>query len=180
MAAALRPLPRRLLALAALLTSQHPLPSRGCARCPSRADVPSRGSDSPIGDPVRGLTTWQAMGGMNATRLDWIYTVNATFVAEAHARGYEVTLAMNANLPDGKSGTRLIGRTKNILGQPLSAPWMPPGQFRPDSPNYGCVNSPQYQKIAFDFADSLVSVGGDAIQARHCSLLFRFFSRHIS
>jgi hypothetical protein len=130
--------------------------------------VPSRGFDGQSGDPVEHLTTQQAMDYYNATRLDWVYTTNATFVAAVHARGVSaVTLAMNANLPDhGASfgGGHKIGRTKNVLGQSLSAPWMPPGQFRPDSPNYGCVNAPEYRSIAFAYADSLLAAGGDAIQ----------------
>ena len=84
------------------------------------------------------------------------------------ARSSVVTPAMNANLPDPGgsvlSGTHTIGRCKNIHNQSLSAPWMPPGQFKPGSPNFGCVNAPEYRAIAFNYADALLAAGGDAIQ----------------
>ena len=142
----------------------------GCSRCPSRSDVVFT-SRSPryVPDPVEHLTTWEAMRAFNATRLDWVYTTNASFIREAHASGMSVvTPAMNANLPDPGgsvlSGTHTIGRCKNIHNQSLSAPWMPPGQFKPGSPNFGCVNAPEYRAIAFNYADALLAAGGDAIQ----------------
>ena len=144
--------------------------AHGCSRCPARSDVVFT-SRSPryVPDPVERLTTWEAMRAFNATRLDWVYTTNATFIEEAHTSGMTtVTPAMNANLPDpGGSvliGTHTIGRVKNIHNQSLSAPWMPPGQFKPGSPNYGCVNAPEYRSIAFSYADSLLAAGGDALQ----------------
>jgi hypothetical protein len=81
-----------------------------------------------------------------------------------------VTPAMNANLPDGPglqgwdNPTHRVGRAQNVLGELLSAPWIAPGQFLPTSPNYGCVNAPEYRAIAFKFADFLLAEGGDAIQ----------------
>eukprot|EP01045_Picozoa_sp_COSAG04_P037961 COSAG04_NODE_9946_length_818_cov_0.948540_1_plen_151_part_01 len=132
----------RLACLAAALLAWR---GDGCSKCPSRSDVVFT-SRSPryVGDPVEGLTTWQAMEDFDATRLDWVYTTNASFIAEAHRRGMSVvTPAMNANLPDpgsavnhGIVGTHSIGRCKNIHNQSLSAPWMAPGQFKPGSPNY--------------------------------------------
>ena len=111
------------------------------------------------------------MAAFNATRLDWVYTANASFIAEAHAHGMKVvTPAMNANLPDGPglhgwdNPTYRVGRVQNVLGELLSAPWIAPGQFLPTSPNYGCVNAPEYRAIAFKFADFLLAEGGDAIQ----------------
>jgi hypothetical protein len=155
-------------ALVLLLLVNPAFLAGGCSHCPSRSDVPSRGFDGELGDPVEHLTTQQAMSDFNATRMDWVYTTNASFVAAVHARGISaVTLAMNANLPDhgsSFSGSHTVGRTKNVLEQSLSAPWLPPGQFRPDSPNYGCVNAPEYRSIAFAYADSLLAAGGDAIQ----------------
>ena len=170
-----RPVPHPLLRLLELnlVTVLLLLPRStvcGCSRCPSRSDVVFT-SRSPryVPDPVEHLTTWEAMRAFNATRLDWVYTTNASFIREAHASGMSVvTPAMNANLPDPGgsvlSGTHTIGRCKNIHNQSLSAPWMPPGQFKPGSPNFGCVNAPEYRAIAFNYADALLAAGGDAIQ----------------
>ena len=48
------------------------------------------------------------------------------------------------------------GRVLNIHGQKLTAPWMRAWK----SPRaYGCVNNPDYLKIAFDFAEALVRNG---------------------
>ena len=81
-------------------------PAAGCSKCPSRSDVvfTSRSPYFTPGDKTaprssyhRNLTTWSAAAGFHATRLDWVYTLNASFIAEAHARGlHVVTPAMIA------------------------------------------------------------------------------------
>jgi hypothetical protein len=80
------------LVQAALFASAPPV-ANCCSKCPSRSDVvfTSRSPRYSPGDPVQHQTTWQAMAGFNATRLDWVYTANASFVAEAHAHGMQVS-----------------------------------------------------------------------------------------
>jgi len=60
--------------------------------------------------------------------------------------------------PDGKSFK--IGRVQNIHGEPLLAPWM---RAWGSKPYYGCINHPDYLKLAFARADELFEMSG-AIQ----------------
>ena len=54
-----------------------------------------------IGPGSGAFTTWDAAAAFGATRLDWIYSTDAAFVAGAKERGLQnVGLAMNGELPD--------------------------------------------------------------------------------
>jgi hypothetical protein len=111
-------------------------------------------------------TTWTAATAFHATRLDWVYTTNQSFIEAAHARGLEVTTAMNSNLPDpagaaGAEATYRVGRMENIRGEPITAPWM---RAWKTLPYYGCINNPDYVKIAYDMAKTLIDIGSDGIQ----------------
>ena len=106
--------------------------------------------------------TWDAMTAFNATRMDWVYSTNASFVAEAHRRGLEVTLALNPQCFDTGKTTTEVGRVLNIHGERLVAPWMRGWSSAPRY--YGCVNNPQYLQIAYDFASQLLEIGADNIQ----------------
>ena len=51
------------------------------------------------------------MRAFHATRMDWVYTTNASFVGEAHGRGLELTLAMNPQTADALGeNTHEVGR----------------------------------------------------------------------
>ena len=95
----------------------------------------------PVGEGAgSGLyTTWTAATAFNATRLDWVYSLNASFVEEAAGkRGLaSVSLAMNANIPDSQTGPAAytIGRVLNVHGEPLTAPWR--GAAREPNPGRG-------------------------------------------
>ena len=102
------------------------------------------------------------MQAFKATRMDWVYSTNASFVAEAHKRGLEVTLAMNPQCFDTGKSTTEVGRVLNIHGERLVAPWMRKWSSKPRY--YGCVNNPDYLTIAFDFASHLLDIGSDGIQ----------------
>jgi len=106
------------------------------------------------------------MSAFEATRLDWVYNTNKSFVASAHAHHLEITLAMNPQCSDGAhanaSDPNTIGRVKNIHGERLVAPWMRAWKAVPRF--YGCVNNPEYLEIAMDFGASLLHLGSDGIQ----------------
>jgi hypothetical protein len=148
-----------------------------CAQCPRRSDVvlSSRWVHyEAVGGPY---DTWAAVAAFNATRIDWVYTSNRSFVEAASAHGLSVTPATNANVPDDgddhcndqhtqpKSCNWSVGRVLSIDGRPLSSP---PGVFRRVA--HGCVNSPEYMKIALHFVDELKLTGAKAIQHDDASM----------
>ena len=136
----------------------------GCPHCPQRSDVVLTSRAVHLTPPAHTpLTTWAAATAFGATRIDWVYTSNASWVAAAARRGLEVTLAMNPQAPDGPHASSWrTGRLLNIGGKPLVAPWMRswPGEPR----NYGCVNNPEYIRIAQAMAEGLVAAGAGGIQ----------------
>jgi hypothetical protein len=133
-----------------------------CHKCPHRSDVVLSSRWARY-DPVNGLDTMTAIEAFHSTRLDWVYTTNASFVKQVHQRVATLTASMNPQCPDhpGRNATFNIGRVLNVHGQPLTDPamrsWKNPASF-------GCINHPGYLKIAFDFADNLIRIGADAIQ----------------
>ena len=134
-----------------------------CSQCPHHSDVIAT-SRFQHNTPTHGpYDTWTAMEAFHATRMDWVYTTNATFVAEAHRRGLELTVAINPQTADGPGKTsHEVGRVLNIHGEPLVAPWMR-GWSKPWS-NYGCINNPDFLKIQYAFASSLLETGTGGIQ----------------
>ena len=137
---------------------------------PRRSDVPltSRWQHftpaSGLGPGSGRYTTWGAAAAFGATRLDWLYSTNATFVAAARSHGLRsVALAMNGELPDPGSSppTYAIGRAESVLGEPLVAPWM---SAWPNPPSPGCVNKPDYIAIVQARLEQLVDAGADSIQ----------------
>jgi hypothetical protein len=142
----------------------HPQ-GEGCAMCPHHSDVVATSRSAHYAKVHGTYDTWEAMAAFDATRLDWVYSTNASFVAEAHKRGLEITLAMNPQCKDphpSGNDTNTIGRVLNIHGERLVAPWM--RQWSGAPRYYGCVNNPDYLKIAFDFGAKLLSLGSDGIQ----------------
>ena len=115
-----------------------------------------------VGAGTGKLSTWEAATGFYATRLDWVYTLNSTFVAEAHRHNLSsVGLAMNPQIPDANGTTYQTGRVLNVHGEPLVAPWM---RAWPTQHPYGCVNNPVYKTLAFARAKLLVVLGANAVQ----------------
>ena len=109
------------------------------------------------------LGTWQAAQKFHASRLDWVYTVNRSFVADALGRQNmsSISLAMNPQVPDSNGKTYATGRVLNVHGEPLVAPWM--RSWKTKRP-YGCVNNPDYKELAFARARLLVALGTSVIQ----------------
>jgi hypothetical protein len=76
--------------------------------------------------------TFEAAAAFNVSRIDWIYTADAAFFAEAHKRGIYVSAAMNGEVPDpatrGGEGagasTWNIGRQIDMHGNQIHLPWM--------------------------------------------------------
>lgn len=116
------------------------------------------------------LDTWGAVDAFNATRVEWCYTANSSFVSAARHRGLTgVTLATNANNPDDgddrcnalqqpRSCSWSVGRVLNIDGRPLASPPV----FRRVA--HGCVNSPAYMNITLKFVETLKAAGATGIQ----------------
>ena len=135
----------------------------------SRLPAPSK--RFPHGGPY---DTWEAAAAFSATRLEWIYTWNATTIADVHRRGLSITSTINANIPDPGTGmlgdpanTFAIGRCENVDGQPLTAPWM--RGWSPSTPAtgpaWGCVNNPIYrEQVAFEFVERVLEAKPDALQ----------------
>jgi hypothetical protein len=101
------------------------------------------------------LNTDEAERAFLATRVDWVYTTNASFIQ--HSR-LPIQATINANLPDTFDGpeTFEIGRIRNLYGERITAPWM--STFKP-VPYYGCVNNPDYVKLERERALRLWSEG---------------------
>jgi hypothetical protein len=135
-----------------------------CALCPHHSDVVATSRAAHYSPDHGPYDTWGAMEAFRATRLDWVYSTNKSFVGEAHKRGLEITLAMNPQCTDTGSDppTSKIGRVLSVHGEPLVAPWM--RAWKKPWHYYGCVNNPDYLKIAFDFASSLLEIGSNGIQ----------------
>ncbi len=117
-----------------------------------------------VGSGSGEYSTWDAARLFHATRLDWVYTLNSTFVSEAHSNLHNlsiVSLAMNPQIPDANGKTFKTGRILNINGETLVAPWMRNWTSRHA---YGCVNNPAYKNLAFTRAKLLVSLGSNVIQ----------------
>lgn len=145
--------------------------SSKCRACPFHSDVIAT-SRSAHYSPVHGpYDTFSMMDAFHATRLDWVYTVNSSFIAQVHDHVPVITVAMNPQCPDpggpkgkGTAGAATIGRVLNIHGEQLTAPWMRAWDEGKGGTAYGCINNPDYLKIAFEFAENLIRAGGDAIQ----------------
>ncbi len=140
------------------------LPSVANACFPKRSDVSlsSRWQHTaPVGNPntFPWLDTDGAESAFAATRLDWVYTTNATFVARSRI---PVQASINSNNPDNFEGpaTYTVGRILNLFGEKITAPWMV--NFTP-TPYYGCINNPLYRQLVMERAMKLlrpVEAGG--------------------
>ena len=141
---------------------QHHIDGGKCSQCPHHSDVIATSRYLHF-VPIHGLDTWGAMAAFNATRMDWVYTTNASFVAQAHKRNIEITLAINPQTPDGPAiagkTTFEVGRVLNLRGERMVAPWMGTQENY-----YGCVGNPDFLTIQYAFVDSLLDSGTGGIQ----------------
>ena len=90
--------------------------------------------------------TFQTAQAFRATRLDWVYSTDPKWIQECKQRGYHFVAALNSKLPDEPGGNvRERGRIRDRDGNFVTAPWMQGWDAW-----WGCVNSPEYQKIFLD------------------------------
>ena len=124
---------------------------------------------TPAGAPPQGVgagvglyDTNSAIEAFDATRLDWVYTLNGSFVEELRLRHNitDISLAMNPQVADADGRGYGTGRVLNAWGQPLVAPWM--RTWAPPHRYYGCVNNPAYKQLAIARARRLVALGATA------------------
>ncbi len=118
----------------------------------SRFPHPSSKSD--------GLNTFKSAEAFFASRLEWVYAWDKSWIATAKRRGYTFGGTLNAMLPDEIDGhVRHRGRILDSIGRLVEAPWM-----RGWGTYWGCVNSPEYKAIFLKHAKALVDAGVDFIQ----------------
>jgi len=92
--------------------------------------------------------TFRDAASFHATRLDWVYATDSSWIRECGKRGYSVGTALNSKLPDTPGGeTRRLGRIRNREGAFVTAPWMEGWDAW-----WGCVNSPEYRAIILEHA----------------------------
>jgi hypothetical protein len=106
-----------------------------------------------------------------ATRIDWTFLdpssgKTAAFLRAAATVDLPVSAAINANMPDrpdceNELNCTQVGRVKDLFGHALTLPWM---MHWHDPPMYeagaaGCVNSPDYERIKFQYIDSMLAAG---------------------
>jgi hypothetical protein len=106
--------------------SSPPVAPAKCTHCPHHSDVSITSREAHYTPDHGPYTTFTAIQAFHATRVDWVYSTNGSFVEDVQAQlppGAAVTLAMNPQVPD-PDGRYTIGRVKNIHGEPLDAPWM--------------------------------------------------------
>lgn len=104
--------------------------------------------------------TFRDAAAFHATRLDWVYSYDPTWIRECRKRGYHFCGALNTILPDApEQATWTKGRICNEKGELLTAPWMPGWEER-----WGCANSPEYRDIYLQYAKRLIDGGADVIQ----------------
>ena len=106
--------------------------------------------------------TFRDAKAFHATRLDWVYTTDPSWIAQCKQRGYWFTGSLNTILVDapGKP-TRDRGRILDKDGNRVAAPWM----RKWAQPGYwGCANSPEYRQTFLAHAKILIDGGIDAIQ----------------
>ena len=152
--------------------NHHHLHAGRCSSCPHHGDVIATSRSAHYTPDHGPFDTFSMMDAFHASRLDWVYTQNASFVAQVHEHVPVVTVAMNPQCldPGGAKGTgtaaaATVGRVLNIHGEQLTAPWMRAWDGGKGGTAYGCINNPDYLSIAFEFGASLITkVGGDAIQ----------------
>jgi len=103
--------------------------------------------------------TFRTAEAFHATRLVWVYTLDAEFAAEVKRRGYGLQAAINSLVPDFPAQTRERGRILDLDGHRIAAPWM-----RGWKGYWGCVNSPDWRASYLATAKKCLDIGADCLQ----------------
>ena len=85
-----------------------PFPRRSDVLLTSRAPHTSLPFPTGVGPGSGKYSTWDAAKMFHATRLDWVYTLNSTFVSEAKSILHNLSIistAMNPQTPDANGKT---------------------------------------------------------------------------
>jgi hypothetical protein len=105
--------------------------------------------------------TFAAAEAFHATDFVWTYSLDPKFVQRLRQSGERVFLAVNSLIPDPPDFRRRSkGRIVDLLGQPVTAPWM---RSWPDSA-WGCANSPEYREGFIEYAVRAIQAGATALQ----------------
>lgn len=105
--------------------------------------------------------TFAAAEAFHATDFVWTYSLDRDFVQRLRQYGGRVFLAVNSLVPDPPDFRRRSkGRIVDLLGQPVTAPWM---RSWPDSA-WGCANSPEYREGFIEYAVRAIQAGATALQ----------------
>jgi len=92
--------------------------------------------------------TFRDAAAFHATRLDWVYSTDSSWIRECTERGYSIGTALNSKLPDTPGvEARHTGRIRDRDGAYVTAPWMAGWDAW-----WGCVNSPAYRATMLDHA----------------------------
>lgn len=143
------------------LAAETEVKAAGIPGIPKRSDVcfssrwkHPRNADDPY-------ETFAMARAFHATRLDWVYTSDAAFIAEAKEKGYPLIATLNATMPDAPGReTYQVGRGHNSKGELIAAPWM---TWKP-TPYMGCVNSPEYKRNILSRAVVMLNAGAAGLQ----------------
>jgi hypothetical protein len=101
--------------------------------------------------------TFRDAAAFHATRLDWIYSTDSSWIRECTQRGYAIGTALNSKLPDAPGvEVRHAGRIRDRDGAFVTAPWMAGWEAW-----WGCVNSPAYRASVLEHARRCL--GGGAL-----------------
>lgn len=104
--------------------------------------------------------TFRDARAFHASRFDWVYSTDPSYICECRSRGYWFGGALNTILTDKPgTATRERGRVLDKNGERIAAPWMVSWQGY-----WGCVNSPDYRETFLTHARLLIDGGADAIQ----------------
>lgn len=105
--------------------------------------------------------TFHAIRDFHVTRLEWVYGLNKQSISEVQALGVYCGAALHSALSDmPNTHSRKVGRIKNNLGEPMTAPWMEdwvPKRY------WGCANSPEYCRSFVMHAKVYLDAGIDGL-----------------
>ncbi|MCF2518427.1 hypothetical protein [Dyadobacter sp. CY351] len=90
------------------------------------------------------LSTLKMIKDFHPDRIDWMYCSNTKQLEEIRKLGVPYSLAINPQIPDS-AGYTVQGRIEDLNGQKVVAPWMK--SWNQKNPYWGCVNSPEFQKL---------------------------------
>jgi hypothetical protein len=145
---------------------QRPLPVNRIAEpavrpvgAPRYSDVSFSSRGRRDGEPH---DTFRSAAAFHATRLDWVYNLDAEWIALCRGKGYAFNGTLSSATVDGSTPEeRERGRIRDRNGELVTAPWM---RKFPRIPWWGCVNSPAFQDAYRRQARIMIDAGVDSIQ----------------